>query len=52
MPETEEYGISSFVFERVRPFEPSRLMKWMEDWPAENVRAKGRMGIELIKLSS
>jgi G3E family GTPase len=40
-PETEEYGISSFVYERVRPFEPSRLMSWMEDWPAEIVRAKG-----------
>ncbi|MGO4500807.1 GTP-binding protein [Paenibacillus sp. 2RAB27] len=42
-PETEEYGISSFVYERVRPFEPSRLMSWMEDWPAEIVRAKGIM---------
>lgn len=36
-PETEEYGISSFVYERARPFEPSRLMSWMEDWPAEIV---------------
>jgi G3E family GTPase len=40
-PETEEYGISSFVFERKRPFHPERLMAWMEDWPAEIVRAKG-----------
>lgn len=40
-PETEEYAITSFVYERARPFEPSRLMSWMEEWPAEIVRAKG-----------
>ncbi|MGG1517033.1 GTP-binding protein [Paenibacillus oryzisoli] len=42
-PETEEYGISSFVYERTRPFEPARLLQWMEDWPAEIVRSKGIM---------
>ncbi|RFU69429.1 GTP-binding protein [Peribacillus saganii] len=40
-PETEEYGISSFVYRRKRPFHPERWMKWLEEWPVEVVRAKG-----------
>ncbi len=41
VPETEEYGISSFVYERTRPFHPGRLMEWMSSWPEQVVRAKG-----------
>lgn len=45
IPETEEYGIGSFVFKSDRPFHPERLMEWIIDWPVEVVRSKGFLWI-------
>ncbi|ODG90958.1 MULTISPECIES: GTP-binding protein [Bacillaceae] len=40
-PESEEFGISSFVYRRKKPFHPERLFSWLENWSVDVVRAKG-----------
>lgn len=41
-PETEEYGISSFVFRDKRPFHPQKFWDFISfDWPASVIRSKG-----------
>ncbi|PYI50801.1 GTP-binding protein [Paenibacillus flagellatus] len=43
VPETDEYGIASFVYARRRPFHPERLARWLEEFPVEVVRSKGTL---------
>ena len=40
-PEVLEYGFSTFVYERRRPFDLEKLGAFAQDWPREIVRVKG-----------
>lgn len=42
-PETEEYGITSVVFESKQPFHPERLYEWLESPHPQLIRSKGVM---------
>lgn len=42
VPESEEYGINSFVFREPRPFHPERFWNYIQqNWPQNVIRSKG-----------
>lgn len=45
VPETDEYGISSFVFRDRKPFHPLRFKQWCDHYPDEVTRAKGTVWV-------
>ncbi len=40
---TDEYGITSFVFEDVRPFDREKFLALIDEYPKELIRTKGYM---------